>query len=96
MQHIKAEVCAKKGEIQKFYLHSSSSNEEFLAQDPICNLHIAKNKHNKQTNTTTSKNKWKKTHKLQVCEVDSTWFFKLCDVDSTLQSLALATQVCDL
>ena len=37
MQHIKAEVCAKKGEIQKFHLHSSSSNEEFLAQDPICN-----------------------------------------------------------
>ena len=59
MQHIKAEVCAKKGEIQKFHLHSSSSNEEFLAQDPICNQHIAKNKHNKQTNTTTSKNKCK-------------------------------------
>ena len=37
MQHIKAKVCAKKGEIQKFHLHSSSSNEEFLAQDPICN-----------------------------------------------------------
>ena len=37
MQHTKAEGCAKKGEIQKFHLHSSSSNEEFLAQDPICN-----------------------------------------------------------
>ena len=37
MQHIKAEVCAEKGEIQKFHLHSSSSNEEFLAQDLICN-----------------------------------------------------------
>ena len=37
MQHIKVEVCAKKGEIQKFHLHSSSSNEEFLTQDPICN-----------------------------------------------------------
>ena len=37
MQHTKAEVYAKKGEIQKFHLHSSSSNEEFLAQDPICN-----------------------------------------------------------
>ena len=37
MQHTKAKGCAKKGEIQKFHLHSSSSNEEFLAQDPICN-----------------------------------------------------------
>ena len=37
MQHIKAEACAKKGEIQKFHLHSSSSNEEFLTQDPIYN-----------------------------------------------------------
>ena len=37
MQHTKAEGCANKGEIQKFHLHSSSSNEEFLNQDPICN-----------------------------------------------------------
>ena len=37
MQHTKAKGCAKKGEIQKFHLYSSSSNEEFLAQDPICN-----------------------------------------------------------
>ena len=37
IQHTKAEGCAEKGEIQKFHLHSSSSNEEFLAQDPICN-----------------------------------------------------------
>ena len=37
MQHTNAEGCANKGEIQKFHLHSSSSNEEFLAQDPICN-----------------------------------------------------------
>ena len=37
MQHTKAEGCANKGEIQKFHLHSSLSNEEFLAQDLIFN-----------------------------------------------------------
>ena len=37
MQHTKAEACAKKGEIQKFHLHNSSSNEEFQSQDPIYN-----------------------------------------------------------
>ena len=37
MQHTKAEGCAKKAEIQEFHLHSSSSNEEFLAQDLIYN-----------------------------------------------------------
>ena len=66
------------------------------AQDPICNLHIAKTKHTSMYIITTSKFKFKETHKLQVFEEDHNSFSKLCVEDSTLESHALVTQVCDL
>ena len=72
MQHTKAEGCANKGEIQNFHLHSSSSNEEFLAQDPICNYHIAKIHITSKQTQPLRRTSARTTHKLQVCEVDST------------------------